>query len=812
MSSVQPQLDRASGLRPEVVTTHRNDECSLQQVEINSVRWNKIIDSHRMPEFFMSIVSASDHWMFISSLGALTAGRKNADSALFPYYSADKIIDLAETVGPKTIVRVVRPNQPAVVWEPFGVDSVRSEGCTRNLYKNSLGSRVMLEEIHPYLEIAFRYSWSMGQEFGFIRRCEIVNLGSTPIQVEVADGLQNLLPSGIGNKFQLRFSNLGDAYKKSERLPETGLGLFYLSSIPTDRAEPSEGLRTTVAWQHGLTQPRIALSNESLENFRCGKGLSDEYDVRGKRGAYFVSTKLHLLPGQPVRWALIADVNYDHSDVARLESRLIEGQAIDDALDRDVQANEQRLIQILAASDGCQLSADVARSQRHQSNVLFNVMRGGIPANGYFIDTLDFRSHVRNANRHVAQRNENLLASLSVETNVQRLQSQVLATGDADLIRIAFEYLPLCFSRRHGDPTRPWNEFSIDTRSADGTEKLNYQGNWRDIFQNWEALGISYPRLISGMVLRFVNSSTADGYNPYRITKNDFEWEVPDPHEPWSNIGYWGDHQIIYLLKLLEWARAITPGGLQTCFASDICTYADVPYRIRDYADLCRDPQETIDFDFDHAAAIQQRVDSIGSDGKYLVSNSTEPLHVGFIEKLLVPVLAKLTNFVPGGGVWLNTQRPEWNDANNALVGRGLSMVTACYLRRYLTFLVDWFTQSNPPVPGETAISSEVWSLARRLNQTMVNHADCFRSSLEDNARKQILDELAVAGSDYRKSLYQDGLSGSKEVVSLGAIVELLQHATAMIDHTIRANRRDDGMYHSYNEFDSKRGQGFAPV
>ena len=52
-----------------------------------------------------------------------------------------------------------------------------------------------------------------------------------------------------------------------------------------------------------------------------------------------------------------------------------------------------------------------------------------------------------------------------------------------------------------------------------------------------------------------------------------------------------------------------------------------------------------------------------------------------------MPLLAKLGNLVPDGGIWMNTQRPEWNDANNALVGYGLSMVTLCYLRRYVGFL-----------------------------------------------------------------------------------------------------------------------------
>ena len=40
------------------------------------------------------------------------------------------------------------------------------------------------------------------------------------------------------------------------------------------------------------------------------------------------------------------------------------------------------------------------------------------------------------------------------------------------------------------------------------------------------------------------------------------------------------------------------------------------------------------------------------------------------VEKLLVLLMAKLSNFIPSGGIWMNTQRPEWNDANNALVGK----------------------------------------------------------------------------------------------------------------------------------------------
>ena len=64
-------------------------------------------------------------------------------------------------------------------------------------------------------------------------------------------------------------------------------------------------------------------------------------------------------------------------------------------------------------------------------------------------------------------------------------------------------------------------------------------------------------------------------------------------------------------------------------------------------------------------------------------------LKLNFIEKILATSLAKLSNFIPEGGIWMNTQRPEWNDANNALVGNGVSMVTLYYLRRFFNFFED---------------------------------------------------------------------------------------------------------------------------
>ena len=60
-------------------------------LQIGDETFYKISHFDEMRPFFMTVVSHSNHWMFISSTGGLSAGRKDCNSALFPYYTDDKI-------------------------------------------------------------------------------------------------------------------------------------------------------------------------------------------------------------------------------------------------------------------------------------------------------------------------------------------------------------------------------------------------------------------------------------------------------------------------------------------------------------------------------------------------------------------------------------------------------------------------------------------------------------------------------------------------------------------------------------------------
>jgi len=129
-------------------------------------------------------------------------------------------------------------------------------------------------------------------------------------------------------------------------------------------------------------------------------------------------------------------------------------------------------------------------------------MRGGVPDRGYWISRADLSSSIVTANREVAGRQDAFAHSLPDLLTHRELIARVSKCDDADLVRIVSEYLPLTFSRRHGDPSRPWNFFSIEIKDAYGEKALSYEGNWRDIFQNWEALALSFPGYAESMIFK----------------------------------------------------------------------------------------------------------------------------------------------------------------------------------------------------------------------------------------------------------------------------------------------------------------------
>ncbi|MBD3347296.1 MAG: hypothetical protein GF401_19750 [Chitinivibrionales bacterium] len=750
----------------------------------------------RLKPFFISLMSHTNLWMFISSNGSLVCGRVGPDISLFPYETVDKIHQSASHTGPANLLLVTKDGATNL-WEPFTELSQLCYSINRTIYKSAQGNSIIFEEENTDLKCTFRYAWKMSDRYGFIYEPSVINNDtSSGISVRLLTGFQNVMPYGVPLIVSEGKSSLADAYKRTELDEETGIGIFGLASNIVDRAEPSEALRASIVWHQGTTPKATLLSPDQIERFRCGDALTTEKELRGQKGAYLIETESKIKPGDTNRIRLVADVAVSQADVVALKKEITTSGNLTKSIDLTVKEGNEELSKLVGIADGLQCSSEQITQIHHFANVLFNIGRGGLFADRYDISKSDLIDFIMVRNKTVVPAHKEFFDSLGESVKQPELLAKAGAQNDPSLARLIYEYLPISFSRRHGDPSRPWNKFSIHLKNPDGSRCLNFEGNWRDIFQNWEALCLSFPSYIPSFIATFVDASTIDGFNPYRITRQGIDWEILNPEDPWSSIGYWGDHQLIYLLKFLEWSERFYPELLHTMLTKEQFSYANVPYDLKPYEDIVADPQDTIAFNDERAAKIDQQVERLGADGKMVLSSDGSVYHVSLLEKMLVSILSKCSNLVLDGGIWMNTLRPEWNDANNALVGNGISMVTLYSLRRYLAFLKSILEEIDIK---ECTISREVATWFAAINETYKATAAALgKSEVSPQKRREHLDACGKAFTDYRFSVYNNGFSG-KTTIALADIHSFLKNTLTCTDHAVRVNKRDDGLYHAYN-------------
>ena len=626
-----------------------------QFITILGERFYEIADYDAMQPFFISLASDTDLWMYLASTGGLTAGRRSPEQALFPYYTDDKITEQYEQTGPKTILHVTLDGK-TYLWEPF---SQRMNGVYtihRKIAKSIVGNRIVFCEENESLGLRFSYMWAPAGKHGWVRKASIENITTQELTITLVDGMQNILPAGVERKTQNEFSTLVDGYKKTELVPNTSLVLFRMEAILVDRAEPSESLFCNTVYALGLKNAQYFVSSYPLDLFRQGQAWDNTAyeEAKGVRGAFFAYTSMTLQAGQTETWYMVADVQKDAVQVRQLISFTQQDDAID-IIEQAITQSTETLKQIVAHNDGIQQTADEHNDARHFANTLFNTMRGGFYLNDYTIYTEAFAQHVRVFNTSLADKYQHLFAEMPQTIQHEQLMLIVRKQNDAQLIRLALEYLPITFGRRHGDPSRPWNLFDIRVQDEQGKPIVSYQGNWRDIFQNWEALVWSYPEYIENMCGKFLNAMTIDGFNPYRITRQGIDWEVPEPDNPWAQYGYWGDHQVIYLTKLLElWDktdRAALLNSLNECIYSS----SNIPYHIKSYEEILDNPGNSIKFDQELSDKLIKLSKEFGTDKKLIQDENGQPYLTSLTSKIIQIIIAKAANLIPGGGIWMNT-------------------------------------------------------------------------------------------------------------------------------------------------------------
>ena len=769
---------------------------SGKYINIAGEQFYEIRNYDRMQPFFISLASDTDLWMDLSSTGGLSCGRRSPDFALFPYYTDDKITQNYNYTGPRTLVRLKSDSERSLIWEPFSVNNDAVFDIERRICKSVTGNAIIFEEKNNTVGLLFRYRWQPADRFGWVRTAYIENIAGKPMDLELIDGLQNILPSGVNRQTQNVYSTLVDAYKKTEQVDRKSLVLYRMEAIMVDKAEPSESLTCNTVYSLDSDGFTLLTSSQQLDAFRHGGTISPEPESKGVQGAYMLYQSMNMAAGESREWMFVMDVEKDSADVHQMLREIDKPDHKQIVLEA-LQATTANLRCIVAHNDGLQSTGDEAQDARHFANVLFNTMRGGYYADDYTVHAADFAHHVQVFNHALYEQYKPFFGSLPEQLRRNELEERIIDSMDHQLHRLFMEYLPLTFSRRHGDPSLPWNSFDIRVKDKEGKPLIAYQGNWRDIFQNWEALSASYPDYINAIIAKFLNATTADGYNPYRITSEGIDWEVINPDDLWSNIGYWGDHQIIYLSKLIELSRDHAPQALIDMLDMREFAFAAVPYRIKSYREIVANPKDTIRFDDEAHQRILALIPEYGQDARLLRGHDGQPMLVTGAEKLLVPLLAKLSNHIPGAGIWMNTLRPEWNDANNALVGNGASMVTVCYIHRFMQVLRALFAEA-----GDTtyAVHAELVQLMRDLLAAMLPYRtdDKQAFAFTPQTLRAYTDAVGLAGEAYREQAYS-GFSGKQVELEAQTIVAFLDEMLTLTAYSIRLSKRADELYEAYN-------------
>ena len=360
-------------------------------VVLDGENYYRIAAFHHLAPFLMSIASDTDLWMFIASEGGLTAGRVDAEGSLFPYQTVDQLHDAHHHTGPVTLFRIEQDTETPILWEPFAATDTPESSIERNLYKNTIGNRLVFEEINHELELAFRYRWSGCDEFGWVRTATLENTGSAPVRATLLDGLRNVLPHGAPLSLYQTSSNLVDAYKKTEADPETGLGIFSLTAGITDRAEALESFGPTRSGAAALEGFRVHLSLRCRGRFpqRAGPGRRRCPERNPGQLPGFRQSGLEPAVNRPSGiWSPTRGWTTCGSPACTAHSPQTRPREPGRVASLD-QAGEN-LRQNVGSADGLQMSGRPESWTHHFANVLFNNMRGGVFDQNHDIPVADF--------------------------------------------------------------------------------------------------------------------------------------------------------------------------------------------------------------------------------------------------------------------------------------------------------------------------------------------------------------------------------------------------------------------------------------
>ncbi|MDO3411722.1 cellobiose phosphorylase [Saccharibacillus sp. CPCC 101409] len=418
------------------------------------------------------------------------------------------------------------------------------------------------------------------------------------------------------------------------------------------------------------------------------------------------------------------------------------------------------------------------------------------------------------------------------------------------------------FSRKHGDPERDYNFFTIEPEYYS-----QGNGNFRDMNQNRRSDVFFHPDAGAFNVYMFFSLMQADGYNPLQVKGSTFRvpeerlerlksWleptvggyagnlakmclqpftpgkivraleengvEPPIPeHEFLERLlsfadqqieanfgeGYWIDHWT-YNMDLVDSYEAVFPDRIERLlFEPDTCTFFDGPVRV-----LPRREKTVLSGgevrQYGATAHDEEKLRRLGrkpEDTAWLRTERGEGriYRTNLFVKLLSLSLNKMSLLDPYGmGIEMEADKPGWNDAMNGLPGLfGSGMGETFELRRIVEFVartLESLREREEPAGRTAKLPAEMTRLLRSVRAALTEQEE---GGLGDFA---CWDLLAAAREAYREEI-RFGIDGAEEEVPLEELLDAYRAFLRKLDRgEARATELGGGLVPTYFRFEAE--------
>ncbi|AJS58903.1 hypothetical protein [Paenibacillus sp. IHBB 10380] len=750
--------------------------------------------------------------------GVCSFGIRDKNSAIMEFSPASITYKNVAANGFRTFIKVLGQD---VIYEPF--QSARPDAQASRVMRISPNG-LTIEETHTEhgLKTVVNYFNLPNDDYAaLVRQVEIVNIGKEPIQLELLDGMPEILPYGVENGGFKEIGNLLRSWMEVYNL-DNGIPFFHVRSSTGDEARVSEVTSGHFYLSFTGEGQRIAPivdfevvfgGNTSLmypDNFASAT-LAElvqqpQYPVN-KVPCGFSGVEQNLAPGEHLTVnTIIGHVN----DIERINAKADRLCSVDYISRKREEASS--LVEGLTSDIATHTSSELFDAYARQS-YMDNFLRGGYP---FIFD------------------NE----------------------GEGFVVHL--------YSRKHGDLERDYNFFSL---APEYYSQGN--GNFRDMNQNRRNDVFFNPKVGTFNIKMFFSLMQADGYNPLSVQGCSFkvrseneskleEWlrsAAADQHEklialcsrkytPGQIINFIADHAVqlhVSEERLLSGVLALSQQNIEAGFGegfwSDHWTYnMDL---VDSYLDIFPDKKEELLFAddtyafYDSAAYVQPR------SKKYVVVHNQVRQYDALIEdeeklkrlgrtmkdtnwlqtdggigeiyqtnlftKIVSLALNKFTSLDPYGmGLEMEANKPGWNDAMNglpALFGSGMSETFE--LKRMIIFLLESVKKYDDKF---IRLPEEMAELLDDVHQAVVRYQEEQLDSFH------YWDVVASAREAYRERI-RYGITGVEREISLTVIEEEFSDFLVKLDEGItRAIELGDGIVPTYFRFEATEFESLVDV